>query len=170
MNRRDSRTKQVKFGVEPLEGRMVLSTAGVSPVGDRLMQGFHYLQIQGTASGSIEHPRSNPDTGPAVVLLGRARLKGLGPELVTGKLAGTGFIARGNLGGEITLSNARGHVTLRLEGPSAAGNTPPKSGTYRFVVESGTGDYAHDLGSGTVRVIVGPKTFRLTFRGNPNNV
>jgi len=173
MDRHDRRPTKARLDVEALEGRAVLTTGGVSmlatPVGTSLLQGLNYLYVQGNGHGTILQARANPDTGTTDVLLGSGKFQGLGPELITGKLQGTGFIARGNLGGEITLSDARGSVTLKLDGPSASVQTPPRSGLYHFSVEKGTGGHAHDVGSGTVKVTLGAKTFGLVFHGKPNN-
>jgi len=59
-------------------------------------------------------------------------------------------------------------VTLLLKGPVAAGFTAPASGTYQFTIQKGAGALAHDFGTGTVDVALGPRSFRLAFHGAPN--
>ena len=172
MNPRERRGTVARVGVESLEGRVVLSTAGTSmiasPTGTAPGQGPAYLDIQGSGHGSVLSTRHNPDTGTAEVLLGSATVKGEGPVLITGTVQGTGNIARGQAGGSITISDARGDLTLKLTGPTTAGSTAPKSGTYQFTVESGTGGFARTFGNGTVALTLGAKSFRLAFHGAPN--
>jgi hypothetical protein len=85
-----------------------------------------------------------------------------------GSLAGTGFIAEGHATGTLTLTNARGSVTLALTGPSQDGFSPPGSGAYTFAVRGGTGSYARTVGTGEVDLALGAGTFKMTFRGGPN--
>ena len=49
------------------------------------------------------------------------------------------------------------------------GFTAPASGTYQFTIQKGTGAFAHDIGSGTVDVVLGSRSFGLTFHVKPNN-
>jgi hypothetical protein len=44
----------------------------------------------------------------------------------------------------------------------------PKSGTYAFEIEAGTGAYAQTVGQGKVGLVIGSDTFKVTFHGAPN--
>jgi hypothetical protein len=172
MDHRNRRTNRTRLGIEPLEGRAVPSTGlhpGAAIHTSALVQGTQYLFLNGEAHGTTRTVRTNPDAGTTVALDGSGRVSPLGQVHVSGTLHGTGFIQQGQAGGTVRLSNARGSVTLSLEGPTQGGFTPPPSGTYRFTVESGTGAYAHALGTGTVDVTFRGRSFTLAFHGDPNH-
>jgi hypothetical protein len=159
--------------VESLEGRVVLSTVaaphpGGGITGASLVRGASYLFINGTAHGTAHATPGMPDTGAVVALHGTGMLTPLGNVRVSGNLVGTGFIQQGNATGSIVLTNARGSVTLHLDGPSQPGFTPPGSGTYQFSIQRGTGAYAHTIGTGTVDLTLSATSFTMTFHGAPN--
>jgi hypothetical protein len=170
MSNRKGRIRRVSVNVEPLEGRVVLSTAhfgaAVNPAA--LINGASYLFINGTLHGKAHAAMSNPDAGSTVTVQGQGKLSPFGSIHFSGSLHGTGFISSGNSTGTLTITNKKGTVTLDLEGPSQPGFTPPQSGTYQFSVASGTGAYSNDLGSGTVDVKLTHGRVTLTFHGAPN--
>jgi hypothetical protein len=153
-----------------MEGRVVLSTvhAMVLPTQGALVHGISYLDLQGSAQGATNRVVGNPDVGTTVKVHGSGQFSGQGKMQVSGDFHGTGFIATGSLSGTLKLSNSKGSVTLQLKGPSAQGFTAPTSGTYQFTIQKGTGAFAHDIGNGTVDVVLGPRSFSLTFHGKPN--
>jgi hypothetical protein len=157
--------------IEPLEGRAVLSAVhpGVAVHPAAVVQGAQYLFLNGQVHGTSRNVPTNPDAGATLALEGSGRVTPLGQVHLSGTLHGTGFIQQGQAGGTIRLSNARGSVTLSLVGPTQNGFTPPQSGTYSFTVESGTGAYAHSLGTGTVDLALRGRSFTLTFHGAPNH-
>jgi hypothetical protein len=171
MNHRNRRTRRTQPGLEPLEGRAVLSAVhpGVTVHPAALVQGAQYLFLNGQIHGTTRDVPTNPDTGATVALEGSGRLSALGQVHLSGTLHGTGFIQQGQPGGTIRLSNARGSVTLSLVGPTQGGFTAPPSGPYRFAVQGGTGAYAHAVGTGTVDVTLGARSFTLAFHGDPNH-
>jgi hypothetical protein len=61
------------------------------------------------------------------------------------------FIATGHAGGTLTLSGARGSLTLQLEGPTQPGFSAPPS-TFAYTILGGTGAFAASHGSGQVTV------------------
>lgn len=171
MMSQDRRTKRASIGVEFLEGRVVLSTATtgmITPLGGALVHGISYLDLQGSAHGSLTKIVGNPDVGTTVKLQGSGVVSGLGSVHVRGMIHGTGFIANGHVQGSITLSNAKGSFTLQLQSPTSGGFTAPGSGTYTFTSSKGTGAYQHDFGNGTVDLVLGSKSFTLNFHGRPN--
>jgi hypothetical protein len=172
MNQRNRRTRRMQPGLEFLEGRAVLSSVspGAAIHSTALVQGTTYLFLNGEARGAFRQKSVNPDIGVTFVLAGAGRVTPLGAVRLSGSLQGTGFIRPpGHAGGTIQLSNARGSVTLRLEGPPQGGFTPPPSATYQFSVESGTGAYAHTVGTGTADIAFKGRSFTVTFHGAPNH-
>jgi hypothetical protein len=170
MNRPGRRARRASIGVESMEGRVVLSTvhAMVLPTQGALVRGTSYLDLQGSAQGAANRVVGSPDVGTAVMVHGSGQFPGQGKMEVSGYFHGTGFIATGSLNGTLKLSNAKGSVTLQLQGPATPGFTAPTSGTYQFSIQKGTGALAHDFGSGSVDVVLGPRSFSLNFHGKPN--
>jgi hypothetical protein len=171
MNHRNRRTRRTQPGLETLEGRAVLSTAhpGAAVVPAAVVRGAEYLFLNGQAHGTTRNVPTNPDAGATLALEGSGRISPLGQVRLSGALHGTGFIRQGHAGGTVQLTNARGSATLSLVGPTQAGFTPPRPGTYSFTVEGGTGAYAHALGTGTVDLALHGRSFTLAFRGDPNH-
>jgi hypothetical protein len=162
--------RRASIGVESLEGRSVLSTvhAMVLPVSTALLHGLNYLDLQGSAHGSPSTVVGNPDVGTTVDLQGTGKIQGLGSVKVSGMLHGTGFIASSHVEGPLKLSNGKGSVTLQLVSPAKGGFTAPSSGTYAFSIQQATGAFAHHIGNGTVDLVLGAKSFTLSFHGAPN--
>jgi hypothetical protein len=162
--------RRSKPELESLEGRTVPSAAipGAAVTPAALVHGAKYLFLHGTAHGKTHQTMLNPDVGVALALHGHGIVSPLGAVAVSGTLHGTGFIATGTPEGTITLSNARGSVTLKLVGPSEPGFTPPPSGTYQFSMVKGMGAYAKDLADGTIDLTLTGDTFSMTFHGAPN--
>jgi hypothetical protein len=75
--------------------------------------------LQGTYSAS-----SFPDAGTTYALSGQGQVAPLGPTGVTGSPHSLGFILHGHAGGTLTLSDARGTVTVQLTGPLQNGFSP----------------------------------------------
>ena len=100
---------------------------------------------------------------------GSGQFPGLGKMQVSGYFHGTGFIATGSLNGTLKLSNGKGSVTLQLQGPSAPGLHRADLRHLPVHHPEGTGTFAHDIGSGTVDVVLGARSFSLDFHGKPNN-
>jgi hypothetical protein len=125
--------------------------------------------LAGTASGTYFSPRFFPDAGNSYQLTGTGTFGRLGSVAVKGAVNGVGFIQSGHATGTLTLSNAKGSVTLYLVGPEQPGfSRPPEQFSYQ--VASGTGAYAHLHASGTLHLQltytgVNVGTFTLSIRG-----
>jgi hypothetical protein len=159
------------LNIEALEGRVVPSASPIATaaVPAALVKGVTYLYLNGSGQGTFSQPPLPfPDVGVTDAFKGRAQLGRLGAVRVSGSITGTGFIAQGQATGTLTLVNARGRVTVALTGPPEGGFHSPESGTYTFAVQSGTGAYARATGTGKVDLELGPGTFKMTFRGDPN--
>src|SRR5262249_21963193 len=104
---------------------------------------------QYTTSGAI------PDVGVSYSLRATGKLGTLGTTTVTGSLTSLGFVATGRAGGTLTLTNARGSITLRLAGPpqTGVGALPAQ---FQCSVAEGTGAYKHFQASGTIDLRLRP--------------
>jgi hypothetical protein len=98
-------------------------------------------RLDGTVRGTLTPAAGNPDLGRRYDLAGHGTLGGLGSFHVTGYLLGTGFLAGGHAAGELTLTNSRGTIQLRLEGDPAQGAFAPLPAGFHFTVTGGTGAY-----------------------------
>jgi hypothetical protein len=156
MNRQDRRKTRTPIGLEGLEGRQVLST--VAPIN---------LDLQGTVAGVPSSVVGNPDVGTTVDFRGLGNVLGVGAAKLTGSLNGTGFFATSRVEGTITLADSKGSLALRVQGPSVGRFTAPGSGAYSYSIAKGTGAFKHANGSGTVDLILGSRSFTMTFQGKP---
>jgi hypothetical protein len=123
----------------------------------------HQLALQGTITGTWARAPGIPDVGGQQGLAGTGTLKTLGTVAAMGTIHTPGFIRAGHATGTLTLTNARGTVTLQLTGPEQPGfSPPPNSFTYQIV--SGSGAYAGATGHGTVTLAeTAAGTFSMTF-------
>jgi hypothetical protein len=111
--------------------------------------------LHGTGSGTFTGSRFIVDAGPSDTLAGTVTLTGLGQFRVAGWVQGVGLIAQGRAAGQLTLSSARGTVTLALHGPvqGAFGALPAE---WVYAVQGGTGAYRALTGYGVVQVTLTP--------------
>lgn len=154
----ETRTVPTVLGTLPLGmGAPVLPLAQQSPT--------HATQhIFGTIQGNyaVLDP-IGVDAGIGAGFWGSGRLDFLGSVQLTGSLHGTGDIARGQANGEITLTNARGSVTLELVG-SEQGMFAPLPQEFHFSVVSATGAYQGLQMTGSVDLAQHPDgSFKMTF-------
>jgi hypothetical protein len=124
-------------------------------------------RLDGTLRGTLTPAAGNPDLGRRCDLEGNGSLGGLDTFHVTGYLLRTGFVASGYAVGELTLSNAHGTITLRLQGASLQGAFAPLPAGFHFTVTGGTGAYKglHDDGEVSLHQQQhgGTTTFQLVF-------
>lgn len=170
MTQPNRRAPKARLSLESLEGRSMPSPMipAPGPVPAALVRGTSYLFLNGTAHGKFMREPGIPDVGSSFVLYGNGRLTPLGASRVGGTFHGTGFVAHGQSTAQLTLSDARGSVTLSLEGPAQGGFADPTSGTYNFSVVKGTHAFAHTIGTGTVDVTFDATGFHMSFHGDPN--
>ena len=94
--------------------------------------------LQGAFHGTLRRFTGVPaDIGMRFAVDGTGSLAGLGSFSIRGVLHGTGFIARGNATGLLTLTNSRGAITVRLTGPQQPGFSP-LPGSFHFTVVAGS--------------------------------
>jgi hypothetical protein len=107
------------------------------------------LAVHGDFHGTYTIHVQIPDTGASYSFPGKGQVKHFGRMSITGDLQSTGFIFQGHAGGTLTLSSARGTLTLSLTGPPQGGFSDlPNQFTY--TVSGGTGRFAHVKDTGTV--------------------
>jgi hypothetical protein len=140
--------------LEPLENKALLSavdmmvTASEAPVLLLPKVAHHQIALNGSVSGPWTVTPGIPDIGSSQTLTGSGTVKPLGQVSASGTLHLTGFIAVGHATGTLTLTNARGSVTLQLTGkPQRGFSGPPMQLTFKIV--KATGHYAGSTGSGT---------------------
>jgi len=119
------------------------------------------LALAGRGTGAFVHVPGVPE-GQRYDLLGSAILSSLGRVTVKGSVDSVGFILHGHAWGTLILSNAKGSVTLRLEGPEQNGFAL-LPGRFTFDVAGGTGSYQHVGGHGTLQLIIAPAVQQGTF-------
>src|SRR5690348_6015584 len=133
--------------VEALEERTVLSTGlrlapvPLLPVAHHGLPTRHVLALDGSVSGTWQKRFTLPDTGGDQVLTGSGRVAPLGQVRMRGELHTPGFISEGTTVGTITLTNAKGSVSVQLVGPRQPGFSGPPS-TFHYTIVGGTGQYA----------------------------
>jgi hypothetical protein len=139
--------------VESLEERTVLSAGlrlapvALAPAAHHGHHARHVLALDGSVSGTWQKRFTLPDTGGDQVLTGSGAVAPLGPVRMSGELHTPGFISQGNTRGMVTLTNAKGSVTVQLVGPPQPGFSGPPS-MFRYTIVGGTGRYAGASGSG----------------------
>jgi hypothetical protein len=111
--------------------------------------------FQGRVTGSFT-TRIVYDYAPMRYLLnGSATLGTVGAVRLTGFIQQTGDVVQGRAHGMLTLTNAKGTVTLSVEGPLQPGYAPLPS-QFRWHVVAGTGAYERMSGTGTVQLAASP--------------
>jgi hypothetical protein len=97
--------------------------------------GSQQQSLNGVAIGTF---RVDPTRTQTYIVNASGTIRPLGQTSLSGSVHGAGFQG-GQAGGSITLTFSAGHSVLNLVGPTLRPNTPPPSGTYNYVIESGTG-------------------------------
>jgi hypothetical protein len=115
----------------------------------------HETDLNSTATGTYNAHIANPDTGKIYNFSGSGHVTPLGHVGLTGNVHTLGFIARGNAGGPLFLSNSRGTLTLTLTGPVQNGLAPIPD-HFSFNITNASGRFRGATGSGVVVLVLDP--------------
>ena len=170
------------FAVEHLEQRALFSVAplvmGPMPMEENSLFTIvqtaakkkkypHPLQQPFNVAGDYTHdvhPGGNPDVSSPYTFTGTGNTPTLGVFNLTGYLQTPGFIANGTAHGKLWLSNAKGSLTLIVDGPpQSSGVLPP---TLSFRILAGHGDYVHSRGNGQIVIAASDTTMKFVFKFN----
>jgi hypothetical protein len=147
-----------RLQIEELGQRILPSaTPGLLPLPafTSVLAAPHAHALAGQGSGTYIGGSMVVDAGESAMLNGSAYLARLGHVTVTGTVAGLGFIVSGHAWGTLTFANARGSVTVALEGPLQSGFSPlPEQ--FSYTVVSGTGAYQHLHDHGSLKLVLHP--------------
>ena len=112
--------------------------------------------LHGVGQGEYTDPAfGHVDAGISHSLHGTVALQGLGTFDMTGWVNGTGMILGGRAMGQLTLTNAKGSLTLELHGPIQPGFAQIPSELV-YSISGGTGAYAHAKGYGVTHLTFMP--------------
>jgi hypothetical protein len=154
------KSHNTRLCVEELDSRTLPSTTPLAPPG--LAEALahrtstrHVHGLAGTITGTYTIGHDIPDTGMSYRFTGAGTVGLLGAVTATASLRTTGFIEQGRAGGALTLSNAQGTLTLRLQGPVQRGFAAlPQH--FHFTVSGGTGAFQGLAGGGMVTLRLNP--------------
>jgi hypothetical protein len=140
--------------VEQLGDRVLPSTAALPlPVPPAAAAVTAHHALAGHGQGTYTGDQVVCGAGQQYHLQGSANLAGLGRVNVGGSVHGVGFIQNGNAGGTLTFTNARGSVTVQLQGPEQPGFSPlPEEFHYRVV--GSTGAYKGLAAQGSLQLVL----------------
>lgn len=152
---------------DALERRAVPSPlGGLSPVAEVRPSAAvrtRQVRLRGTVLGG-SMTTNNPmiaDIPTQVELSAIARVRPLGVVRLSGSLTHGGYLVAPHplprVEGTLTLSNARGSLTLRLESVARRGEpAPDEAEAFRYTIQSGTGAYRRLAGEGAASLTLGP--------------
>jgi hypothetical protein len=106
----------------------------------------------------------------SVRLTGSGSIQSLGRVRIMGSVEQTALVTPGQKVGTLTLANAKGHVTLRLEVPAHQGAAAPEE-QFAFVVQRATGTFRQMTGAGWVALGLGSSAagaFTLALQPPPS--
>jgi hypothetical protein len=140
---------------------LVESSLAAAPVGS--------ITLTGKAHGHYTSTQGPPDTGTQYDLKATGKLTHIGRAIVTGSFQTPGFVLNGRASGTLTIAGSKGTLTLQLTAPgpimansTSGGTTTTSAGPiilvndFTYNIESGTGRYANDHGTGTVVITATP--------------
>jgi hypothetical protein len=149
-------SNQIRLQIELLEGRLPLSPVSVSSFvaesGAHVYQNTHHLTLDGQLFGTWSNLPSNPDVGKAQTLTGSGKVTPLGDVQGIGNFTTPGFVLSGRTVGQVTITEKKGSITIRLVGAhSQPGFTAPIN-KYYFSIVGGTGVFAQSWGGGVANL------------------
>jgi hypothetical protein len=115
--------------------------------------------LQATLTSTVRGPI---DAGLQYGVTGWGDLSGLPRFTASGFVRRTGYIFRGHASGELTLTNAKGSITLSLEGPVQPGFAPLPN-RFHFTVTGGSGAYKGLIDDGVVTLRAYPQGMKTVF-------
>jgi hypothetical protein len=144
--------------VEPLGDRILPSASPLSVPAAPLAAALAAQQppvhiLTGHGQGTYTADQIMSGAGAQYRLQGTANLAGLGRVTVSGSVSGVGFIQHGHAGGTLTFSNARGSVTLQLQGPDQPGFSALPQG-FHYRVVGATGAYKGLAAQGSLQLVL----------------
>jgi hypothetical protein len=172
------------MGLAPGTVRPPLSSHG--KVTDLAAMMAEKVELSGHAKGFYTSRLGPPDTGTQFRVNAIGLLTPIGSAVIAGSFHTVGFIDGGVATGTLTVTGPKGKLHLILTEAGAVGEgistdtsdpinpggpmipaSPRTSGattgepiilvnTFRFVIKSGTGQYTHDRGNGTVQIETTP--------------
>lgn len=107
--------------------------------------------LAGQGAGTYTTPTLNVDARPIYVLEGQAALAALLRVKVNGAVHGVAPGTTGNAAGTLTFTNAKGSVTIDLQGPTQDG-TVPFPLDWQYKVSAATGAYQNLTDQGILRL------------------
>ncbi len=156
-------------GANSLESRVVMSVATLHPAVQADVVSLAAVRRPAPTTGTLrgQYFASGEDMRPAdaplqVGLDGAGTVQPLGRVTMTGSLAFGGFLPpeRPDIGGTVTLQNARGSITVRLTGSGGNSQIPETRFRLDASITRGTGIYANLRGIGTASAQFGRNTIR----------
>lgn len=169
------------FGACALERRVRSITAGRSSallprlIGrDDSSPTSRRLDLMGTFSGSWSEPPADSAAEASASFEGWGRVEGGGPFGISGQLAAVDVQLSGHaVRGTVTLSNARGTLTLAVRKAQPGFATGPGQAAYSYVVHKATGKHGGRSDSGVLEITTlptngdtRPSAFQISIRSN----
>jgi hypothetical protein len=157
---------------DSLEARVALSAGTTQAEITILSAVTKQAAIAGTLPGRyIATAQDNraADEPLRVQVTAGGKLQGLGKVSLSGSLDFGGFLPANqpDITGTVTLTNAKGSVTVRLTGSGGNGQIPNHRFALNASIVSGTGDYANLRGIGTAVALFGKNTVRSITTPSP---
>lgn len=144
----------------PAEVTILSATArGASSRSASTIQGHYFAAEDGRAA----------DAPLDVKVDGTGKVRGLGTASLSGSIQFGGFLVSGqpDINGIVTLSNARGSITLKLTGRGGQGEIPGETFSLTASVVRGTGAFENFRRIGTATARFGPNTVQSIAAPSP---
>ncbi len=146
--------------LEGMEDRMSLSAAiqSLKETHSLVRRSSSLAGLHGTLQGEYQILIPNPDVGAIYQLSGQGNVNRLGPTTVSATFDGLGFIARGQVQGDLTLDGRPGvsiNLHLMARGEQVGFSALPSTYSYRIMGSTGTRGILRGTGLVTLRLTPG---------------